>query len=434
MFLILQKEYVERVKKRSFILLTLLTPLLIFSIAFAPTAVAHFTKDSSSKVLNVAVIDETGKIATQFNSNNSILFNVILPSDINKAKQDKSHDAFLHIGKDAVTNYNNIKLESFNEVSIKNIGNINYNLNNAIKNIKIENYNIDNLPKIIQDLNTRISVQTMTITQEGSTKESSTALNYFSGLTGGLFMYMLIFIYGAMVLQSVIEEKNTKVVEIMVSTISPTHLLLGKIMGIGLVAITQFAIWGITTYIGGTLVSTLLTTDVDTMHMIIGESATAMATSGLSSELSMILDITTNIGTLLKTLSLFALYFIGGYLFYASLFAAAASAVDSMQEVQQFQMPISMPIIASIILLPSVLANPESSISFWLSIIPFTSPVIMMARISNSTPIWEILMSLFVLYTSFIGVLWIAGRIYRVGIFMHGKKITYKQLYKWIRS
>lgn len=436
MFLILQKEYFERVKKRTFIITTLLTPVLMLILMATPAAIAHFTKDSSSKKLNLAVIDNTYKIAQQLKSSDLVFFDPIASGDGEKVRADKSYDAYLYINEDIMTSGESTKLESFDELSMKNLNEIKRNLNAAVRNIKIANYDIDNLPTIVEDLDMRVSIKTMQITETGETEESSSMLNYFTGFIGAFMIYMFILMYGSMVMNSVIDEKSSKVVEVMVSTVPPTQMMMGKIMGIGLVAITQFVIWGATLFIGGTIAVSIFGESLanpEAMDMMGGMSAGMPVDNMMPSEVGMVLNSITDLSTILSTMTLFTLYFIGGYLFYASLFAAVASAVDNLQDVQQFQTPILLPIIASIMFLTFVIEDPTSPLSFWLSVIPLTSPIIMMGRISGSIPVWELVLSLTVLYTSFIGVIWVAGRIYRVGIFMHGKKPTYKELYKWIK-
>lgn len=436
MFLILQKEYFERVKKRTFIITTLLTPFLMILLMAAPAGIAYFTKDSSSKVLNLAVIDESHKIAQQLESGELVFFDPIASGDGEKVRANKSYDAYLYINEDIMTNTKNIKLESFEKLSMKSLKVIERNINSAVKNLKLANYDIEDLPAIIKDLNVNVDIKTLEISETGEVEESSSMLNYFTGFVGAFMIYMFILMYGSMVMNSVIDEKNSKVVEVMVSTVPPTQMMMGKIMGIGLVAVTQFVIWGITLFIGGTIVMSFFAESLaspEAMEMVGGMSAGMPVNDMMPAEIGMVLNNITDLSTVLGTMALFTLYFIGGYLFYASLFAAVASAVDNLQDVQQFQTPIVLPIIASIMFLSTVIEDPTSPLSFWLSIIPLTSPVIMMGRISGSIPIWELALSLFVLYSSFVGVIWVAGRIYRVGIFMHGKKPTYKELYKWIK-
>lgn len=435
MILILQKEYLQRVTKKTFILTTILTPVLLILLSLAPMLVMLLTKDNIGEITNVAVIDNSNKIAFQLKNSDRVTFDPIQLDGLEEVKNNKSYNAYLYINSDVITNYKDIKLESLKELNLKTISEISGNLNEIIRELKITEYEIENLPDIVKDLNVQTSLKTMIITEDGEMKESSSSLNYATGLIGGFLIYFFIFIYGSMVLNSIVDEKSSKVVEIMVSTVSPMQMMMGKIIGIGLVAITQFFIWACIIFFGGVALLSLFAE-----HLSVGDASTMMAMSGgmpvgnvVPSEVLMTLNSITNIYIVLKTIGLFAIFFIGGYLFYAACFAAVASAVDNLQDVQQLQTPITVPIIASLIFLSFAIEEPNSSLAFWLSIIPFTSPIIMMGRISGSVPIWDIILSIVALYTSFIGMLWCAGRIYRVGIFMHGKKPSFKDLYKWIK-
>ena len=439
MFVILRKEYFDRVKKKTFILTTLLTPIAIILLTAAPAAMAMFSEDSAEDTYKIAVIDESNIIAKDLKDNIIVDFDIVSPAEAASIKEHKNdYDAILYLNENVTENNKNIVLESFGDITMKVEGEITGAINAVIKNIRIKNYNIDGLEQIVKDINVRSSLRTMTISETGESVSSSSGLNYAIGYIGGFLMYIFIFTYGSMILNSVIDEKSSKVVEVMVSTVSPMHMMLGKILGVGLVAITQFMIWGVFMFIGGTIMTTLFANqmiDPETMTAVSqGMPAASMGSDQMMpAELSMALSSISDLGFILKTFSLLTVFFIGGYLFYASCFAAIASAVDNIQDVQQLQMPITIPIIVSIVSLSSIINDPNGALATWLSLIPFTSPVIMMGRISSSIPTWEIVLSISILYASFVVMIWMASRIYRVGIFMHGKKPTYKELYKWIR-
>lgn len=435
MILILQREYLQRVTKKTFILTTIITPILLILLSLAPMLVMMLTEDSVSEKTNVAVIDSSNKIAFQLENSDRVTFDPIQLDGVEEVKNNKSYDAYLYIESDIVTNHKDIKLESLKELNLKTLSEIKDNLNKIIRELKIAEYDIENLPEIVTDLNVQTTIKTMSITETGETEETSSMLNYATGFIGGFLIYFFIFIYGSMVLNSIVDEKSSKVVEVMVSTVSPMQMMMGKIIGIGLVAITQFFIWACIIFFGGLALLSLFAEQLSA-----GDANAMMAMSGgmptgdiMPSEVAMALNNITDLYTVFKTISLFTIFFIGGYLFYAACFAAVASAVDNLQDVQQLQTPITVPIIASIIFLTFAIEEPNSSLAFWLSVIPFTSPIIMMGRISGSIPVWEIILSIVTLYASFIGMLWCAGRVYRVGIFMHGKKPSFKDLYKWIK-
>ena len=434
MFVILRKEYLDRVKKKTFIITTLLTPILLIALMGAPAALMMFSEDSAEDTFKIAVVDNSGIVAKQLTDDIIIDFEIINESDV-KGIKDKpaDYDAILYLNEDVVNNHSKIVLESFSDVTMKIEGRITREIDKVIKKIKIDNYNIEGLKAIVADIDVDSSLQTMTITETGESKSSSSGLNYAIGYIGGFMMYMFIFLYGSMILNSVIDEKSSKVVEVMVSTVSPMHMMLGKILGVGLVAITQFVIWGLFIFVGGTILTIAFSEQMIDPATISAVAESASSQQMMPSELSMALSSISDFGFIFRTFSLLTIFFIGGYLFYASCFAAIASAVDNIQDVQQLQMPITLPIIVSLVSLSYVINDPNSTLSICLSLIPFTSPVIMMGRISSSIPLWEIASSVIVLYASFIGMIWVASRIYRVGIFMHGKKPSYKELYKWIK-
>ena len=249
-------------------------------------------------------------------------------------------------------------------------------------------------------------------------------------------IYMFVLIYGGMVLQGVIEEKSSKVIEVIVSSVKPFELMMGKIIGIAAVAITQFLIWVVLIFVLGTVLVNFLAGDA------MAEAATAMADGGMAGMAGMegmdaqtvaALRNITDPAFLMKMLGGFLLFFIGGYLFYAAMFAAVGSAVDNEADSQQLQVPITIPLILAILVMMTVMKEPHSSLAVWFSMIPFTSPIIMMARLPYGVPAWEVILSLVILYASFVLLVWLAGKIYRVGIFMTGKKPTFGELAKWIR-
>ena len=300
--------------------------------------------------------------------------------------------------------------------------NIAMQISSIIEQEKLKAYNIENLDQILADVATEIELRTFVNngTGEEETMEStSSGINYILGMLLGMLLYMVIIIYGQMVLTSVVEEKSGRVLDVIVTSCTPFQIMIGKILGIGLVALTQIAIWA------------LLVISASKFLVPAVFSADVVATSDIMLQ--------SLVGTLgdtgyITTLFVYLLLFIlGGFLLYASLYAASGSAVDSVQDGQQFNTIIMMPIILALIVMMSVFNDPNSPLAFWASMIPFTSPIVMIARIPFGIPIWEIIVSLVVLYGSFILTTWVAAKIYRIGIFMHGKRPTWRELWQWLK-
>lgn len=428
MLVILEKEYLQRVKKRTFLLTTLLTPLIFSAIMALPVLIRTLTENNKSNdKYEVAVIDKSNIIANKLNDNNNIAFSLADFNPDSLLSLNNKYSAVLTIGENIVEDPSNVSLKMKKEIVMKDETYIRKSLENIISDQRSQKYNIENLDSIISDLKVNVNMNTIILDKDGVEKASSTGLNYALGFGGGFLIYMFIFMYGGMILNSVIDEKSTKVVEVMVSTISPMQMMMGKILGVGLVAITQFLIWGIM----------FLVTSNIAMSLIgggdISQAAQAMQQSDISPALATTLASMSDVFFILKVLLTFSAYFFGGFLFYAACYSAIGSAVDNIQDIQQLQMPIILPLIAAIIVLPMTIEDPHGPVGFWMSMFPMTSPIVMLARIPSGVPLWELLLSLSLLYASFMGMIWVAGRVYRVGIFMHGKKPSLMDLYRWIK-
>ena len=435
MFIILQREYTQRVKKRSFIISTLLTPILMVALTVVPTILSHQSINKGSSRVNMAVVDDSGVVGDKLTDSEIIDYTLIDGDSTTTVRESGDFNSIIYINKDILSNHKDIKVDKFDDGFTMAIErNVRYSLNSIIKDLKIKSYDIEGLDDIVADANVKVSFKTTSISAGGEETDSSAMINYAIGGFGAIMIYMFIMIYGAQILTSVIDEKSSKIMEIMVSTVSPMQMMMGKILGVGLVAITQFAIWGIFIFLGGLGLSALISDGAaaaDTMAMT--SNSMYMSKDMLPTEAMMLLNGVSDIMVVLKTFTLFIIFFIGGYLFYAACYASIAAAVDNIQDAQQFQMPVTIPLLAAIMCISPILQNPTSDLSFWLSIIPFTSPIIMVSRISSDIPIWELLLSISLLYASFIGMIWVAGRIYRIGIFVHGRKPSYKELYRWVR-
>lgn len=419
--LIIKREYFSRIKKKSFVVLTLLMPLLMAALIFVPLLLSNI-KDSENK--QIAVIDNTGKYASHFQSSKHYTFDVVDESqDSNlKTKVGKELFGILQITGDLAENPAAVTFVSEKQIPADLQGYINNTLSEVVKSDKInllaQKADVDT--QVMADIrhvietSGNIKVTTMRWSDDGSEKETSTDM---AAAVGGIFtfiMYMFILMYGTMVMQGVVEEKSNRIVEVMISSVRPFDLMMGKIIGIGLTGLTQLFIWfGIFAIIIGLKSSIFQTASID----------------GLSSQLGnmqMLFSI-----NWAEILIYFLLLFIGGYLIYASLFAMFGAAVDNAQDTQQFVMPITLIFIFSFYVGIYSLQNPDGPLAFWCSMIPLTSPIVMMVRIPFEIPLWEKVLSIVILYVSIFFVVKFAAKIYRVGILMYGKKPTIKELIKW---
>lgn len=429
--IIIQREFNERVRKRSFIITTVLTPLLMVGLMVGPAILMNL---QSSDTKHILVVDQSELIGTQLQSDEQLAFETTTKS-ADEIRADKN-DVFgiLIIGQDIMTNPKNVQLYTYESSTLDVENGISRQIRGIIEGEKLKQYDIADLPKIMEDIKTDVSLQAFRIDESGEDKESSSLLSIGLAYVFGFMIYMFVFIYGGMVMQGVIEEKSSKVLEIMVSSVKPYELMMGKILGIASVAITQFLIWIVLIFVLGTVA----------MQMFAGDmmaAAQAMPTAGampagmegMDPEALAALKSVTDLGFLAKMFGGFLIYFIGGYLLYAAMFAAIGSAVDNMQDTQQLQLPVTIPMILALLVMMNVMRDPHSSLAVWFSMIPLTSPIIMMTRIPYGVPLWQIITSIVLLYGSFIFMVWVAGKIYRVGIFMYGKKPSLRELIKWSR-
>ena len=426
--IIIRREFLERVTKKSFIATTLLMPIFMIAVMVAPTLITIF---STPEQVKIAVIDDSGLIAPTLKDDNSITF-VQINDNLEIAKANDSIDGILVIGQNIINTTSDVTFYSHDASSLLIEQNISSQLEKAIENIRRENYNIEGLDEIVESLNVDINLTTYRINEtEDST--SSSFLSYAIGMAMSLLLYMFLLLYGQLVMTSIIEEKNNRVLEIMVSSIKPGQLMLGKILGIGSVALTQVAIWGIILVsISAFLLPAILPADIMAEVTAFNTGSLNAATAQNDIETLQAISILSNVGYIVNIIIYLILFLIGGFLFYAALNAAIGSAVDNVQDASQLQSVVMVPIILGLVMSMSVVSDPNSTLATILSMIPFTSPMTMMTRIPFGIPTWEIITSLVILYTSFIGMVWVASKIYRVGIFMYGKKPSIKELIKWI--
>lgn len=432
--IIIQREFNERVRKKSFIITTILMPVLMIVLMIAPALIMEYSRGEQK---TIAVIDDSGLVAPQLQSNEELRFE---PTDLTTEEARRSlTDRFgvLYIGSDILENPSDVKLYANASSSLSIESNITGQIEDILEAEKLKAYHIDNLQQILDEVKTTVTLQTFRNdkSQEAESQAQSSTVATAAGYILGFVLYMFLLIYGSMVMQSVIEEKNNRVLEVVVSSVRPFDLMLGKILGVALVAVVQVLIWGVLIFAVGAIVLPQLMP----AEMMAGAQAMqqgmpdAAAMGDMDPEMLQAVAAITDTGYILKIFVCLLLFVFGGYLLYSAMFAAVGSAVDNVQDASQLQMPVTLPIILALLMMLAVIKDPNSSLAFWFSIIPFTSPVVMMARIPYDIPLWEIVLSLVVLYASFVAMVWFAGKIYRVGIFMYGKKPTFKELLKWVR-
>ncbi|MCT4588578.1 MAG: ABC transporter permease [Carboxylicivirga sp.] len=440
--LIIQREYTTRVKKKSFIIMTIIGPILFAAMMVLPGWFASMEDTDEKKI---AFVDQTGKYIDQVQSTDFLKFSWLKSSEaenISEEYQNKGYNAYMIIEEDLLQNPNAVKIYSDKQITIDVKNHISRSLENHLKNEKLASYDIDGLDAIIKEVNAvKVSVKTIKLGDDGTETESSTELIMVAAIVFAMMIYMFVLIYGMQVMRGVMEEKVSRIVEVIVSSVKPFQLMMGKIVGIALVALTQFLLWVILT---ASIVMVLLTVFTGDISTVSNQNSTELVESINSApieaaEMSEFGQSFTNVISkllsldLISSLFLFLLYFLGGYLLYASLFAAVGAAIDNEADGQQFIMPVMMPLILAIYVAMTAFRNPTGDLAFWFSMVPFTSPVVMMARIPFQPPVWQLALSLFILIGTFIFTTWFAGRIYRTGILMYGKKISYKELWKWFR-
>lgn len=432
--IIIGREFNERVRKKSFIISTLLTPLLMIGLMAAPVLISQYSEEENAKIV---VVDETGEIGPMLQSSGETEF-IVTDLPINSARDKYSEECLiLHIGKDIMENPKDVRLYSNSTSSIALEQNIVTQLNTAIENKKLQDYEIEDLQQILHEVNTDISMQSLSndagISEEAAKANSSIVATIIAYLLS-FILYMFILIYGVMVMQSVIEEKNSRVLEVMASSVRPMEMMTGKILGVASVALLQIVIWLLLIFGAGYFILPELIPDEMGMAVSMLQQGASPESIGATTDMGLLQAIATltDVAFLAKIIASLIVFMVFGFLLYAALYAAIGSAVDTPQDAQQLQTPITIPIILSLMIMLTVIENPNSELAFWFSMVPLTSPIVMMARIPFGIPAWEIILSLAILIATFILVVWIAGKIYRVGILMHGNKPSLKELWKWI--
>ena len=435
--LIAGREFRERVYKKSFIFTTILMPLFMILMGAAPTLIMQFADTDKHRI---TVVDESGIIASRLESDEEVEF-VLSEKDISETliatANDKDNFGVLHIGKDIVENPNNARLYTTASSSLMLEGNIASQIEKIIESERLKAYNIENLDEILAKVEASVHLTTFRTDKKEDSAASSAIASSIAGMVLGFLLYFLLAIYGGMVMQSVIDEKSSRILEVMVSTVRPFEMLMGKIIGVALVAATQIAVWGVLLIIFSTAILPLLMPEnlMESIHQVqAGADVTSLAMQqDVAPEMLTAMATVLDTGHISTIISLVLLFAIGGFLLYASLYAAIGSSVDQVQDAQQLTAVVTLPIIVSFVVTMMIMKDPNSPVILWCSLIPFTSPIVMVARIPSGIPAWEIAASLAMLYATFVICVWGAAKIYKIGIFMHGTKPTLRTIWQWLR-
>jgi ABC-2 type transport system permease protein len=439
--LVTKREYLTRVKKKSFIIMTILAPVLLAGMIMIPAWIMTREDGEEKKIVIVGNGSEMfeGKIPSTKNLKFEFLPGAD-PDTMKETYESLGYYGMLFISEKLAYVPNAVYLYSQKQPTMEMTMHITNALESEIERQKLEAYDIRDIDKILKEVESDVQLQTIQITSEGTEKKTSTGLSMGIAYISGLLIYMLTFIFGAQVMRGVIEEKTSRIVEVLISSVRPFQLMMGKILGIAMVGLTQFILWIILTLIivgiaqsvflpepseisGNPIVQDIMSSE---MTGEIQANATAM------NEFQSLLESIRSMPWL-QIIGSFIFYFLGGYLLYASLFAAVGAAVDNETDTQQFMMPITIPLLLGLFVTLGAFQNPNTPLVFWFSFIPFTSPMVMMARIPFGVPFIELVISMVLLVLFFIGTTWVAAKIYRTGILMYGKKPTYKEIMKWVR-
>ncbi len=431
--IIIKREYLNRVRNKSFIIMTFLSPLIMIALI---AVVSYLSQLNNDKIREIAVVDESGIFKDVLKNDEKNVFNFMDERSVEEVKEEvktKELYGLLHIpaANDLDAYKKSITFYSEESPSIVVIDNLNDVISKKLTELKMVKNDVD--MERINALRTRANVRIENFTGE-ETSEFGSVLKLIFGGFAGYLLFMFIIIYGNMIMRSVIEEKTNRIIEVIISSVKPLQLMLGKIIGTSLAGITQFAIWVV---LGGVLlfvVSAILGTSISELQtpqqqMMLDQASDPAMQSKIAVAMREVLNL-----PLANLVVAFLFFFIGGYLLYSSIYAAIGAAVDNETDTQQFMMPILMPLILAVYVgVFTVIENPHGTVATVFSMIPLTSPVVMLMRIPFGVPLWQQIVSILLLIGTFMGTVWLAAKIYRVGILMYGKKPSYKELYKWIK-
>lgn len=439
-FLILKQEYLKRVKKKSFIILTILMPFLVAGVY---GLVIYFSIKDDTEERTIAVYDESTLFLGEFGDTGSTKYHFIPQEEYAQLKtklKGSKYYAVLYIPGNIYSN-NQAQLLSEKQLPFELSEQIERKLSRFIENDKrqkvIEESGIPDLEERLEKTKTWVKLNTLKISDTGEAKKSSSVVAFIASYAMGFIIYFFVFMYGAMVMRSVMEEKKSRIIEVIISSVKPSQLMAGKIIGTALVGLTQVAIWVILGGIGLVVVQGFFTPESaqemgQSLMEAQGQMNPAMTQAAQPDKVTEIMGLIANLNLPLILFS-FLFYFLAGYLLYSSFLGAVGAAVDNDEDSQQMVFPVTFPLILSIMLLFPIAKNPEGGLAFWCSVIPFTSPVAMMARVPYGIPTWELLLSMGLLILTTAGAIMAAAKIYRVGLLMYGKKVNIKELIKWLR-
>lgn len=430
--IIIEREYLERVKKKSFIFTTILMPVLMLALMALPALIMTYVEGSVTQVL---VVDNNGAFADRLTDTDDVKFIPLSGVTTDSALNRSDADAILVIPANIISSRRaSLRLVSNGPSSLATESAITGQVNKIIENERLKQYNIADLDRILEDVNASVSITTVRNDRDDDEQVMSSGLSYGIGVGMSFILYMFLLIYGQMVMTSIIEEKGNRVLEVVVSSVKPAQLMLGKIIGVGLVAVVQVAIWGVLLCLMSAFLLPALMPETMAREVAMASAGTLdAATASFDPEMLQTIATIGSVAYIAKLFGYMMLFLIGGFLFYASIFAAIGSAVDNIQDASQLQSFAILPILVALIFAFTVANDPNSTIAVWLSIIPFTSPMVMLSRIPFDIASWQIWLSVGLLYLSFVLMAWIAAKIYRVGIFMYGKKPTIADLIRWAR-
>ena len=440
--LILQREFMTRIRKKAFIITTLLSPLFFAAVVILPSYLASL---DVTDVRKIAVVDNTGNFTNAIPSTEYIKIAYLNDTPAEKVKNNLEEAGYyaLLVIDSAQNNQANplLTLYSQKQPSIDVLQHIENTLDKVIETRKLKEYNIDNLDKILENVKTDVQVRTMNVSKSGEEKESNTLVTMGLAYILSFLMYMMVLIMGTQIMQGVIEEKSNRVVEVIVSSVKPFKMMVGKILGMASVSLLQIFVWVVLT-VGLASVGINLfmdktsTAQMEQLQQV--SQGTDNAQVAQQVEATQQMSDPNNFLAALQNQNFpliiggFIFYFLMGFLLYAAMFAAVGSAVESVTDTQQLTLPITLPLILSIIVMISGIKSPDGPLAFWFSIIPFTSPIVMLTRLPFGVPTWQLALSASLLVITFFIIVWIAAKIYRVGILMYGKKYTWKEMIKWI--
>ena len=443
--IVISREYLNKVKKKSFIWTTLLVPILVAGLTIGVMVALMNTKE---KTKNIAVVDASGIVLPYLEDTETVHYTDLSAMPIDSVKANLAA-----LGYDGVLSVGELNLDektvpadlySPKPFGMELTDNISSRINRAVEDYRISTYNIEGLDQILKDVKANIHLRSYTVSDDGEEKISEAGVYSIVSMVLGIFLFIFVTMFGSMVMSSVIEEKASRVVEVLVSSVKSTELMFGKIIGIALVALTQFLLWIVLSVaiisVGGAVIG---------LDKLGGNNPTELVSTMGGVDAAQVEEMTAQLadqgemGTVISSLAnlpygqilgLFFVYFIFGYLLYASLFAAVGSAVENEGDTQQLQLPLTIPLMLGYMIALYAFRAPDSSIAFWGSIIPFTSPIVMISRLPFGVPAWEIILSVALLVATFAFCAWASAKIYRVGILMFGKKSTWKDLWKWLKQ